>query len=278
MGADFTVNYECQPKLALGDKDMQRGTASILAMLKARNRAQAIGDLQREAGKDPREAKVTVVLRTPQGEKHQEVSYGEMMASAEPLSRHEAACAGCPANFLRTGFGCFGYLNYPVSADFERWLVDRLQPVDAPGGFLLQSAIKDFGYDGAPISRMRAAGMFELKTPPEKVIQKKLFGSSKVNGNQLFQALFQVGPALEPSHCVMILFWLGALEIEGRAPKTMADLPLVQATMAASTPEARRATARLIAGFDDQTAQHGRAMITALYQAWVLGVPLLMDA
>jgi hypothetical protein len=116
---------------------------------------------------------------------------------------------------------------------------------------------------------MRAAGMFEARTPPAKVIQKKFFGSVKVTGDQLFHALFSVGASLNPDHCGMVLSFLGALEVNGRVPTAHGEAIEFQQALAA-----RNATLKL----EGDASLPLNALLKALFRAWTLNVPLLMDA
>jgi hypothetical protein len=276
MGADYIVHLPCDPKLTFGGGDPIEGTKSMMGMIKARNIARMLAE--RSPGRDPSTLTIKRVRMTPQGQTEEQVSYNDLVAQAVPLEEQAKACAGCRANFLGTPYGCYGALPYPVTAAAESWLVGRLQPAGSPGGVLLLSAIRDFNYTGAPIARMRAAGMFELKQPAEKVVEKKLFGSTRVNGDQIFQAFLSVGGALGASHMFMLLVMLGALEINGRIPASNADAALTTAALRAATPDDRRRIAKLQLGAESPELEAIRDLLLGAYTAWVLDVDLLMDA
>jgi hypothetical protein len=276
MGADYIVNLSCAPKLAFGNGDAIEGTRAMVDMIKARSRARALAENVK--GKDPNAFKVTVVRATPEGQTQEQISYADLLAQSGPLDAHASACQDCPANFLGEAYGCYGTVPYPVTAAGERWLVNRLQTADSPGGFMLLSAIRDFNYDGAPVRRMRAARMFALEQPAEKVVQKKFLGSTRVNGDQIFQAFFFVGGALAAGHCSMLLIMLGALEIDGRIPAANSDAALLTKAMRAETSEERLQMAKLDLRPADPEAQPIRDLLRGAYRAWVLDVELLMDA
>jgi hypothetical protein len=276
MGADFIVHRACEPKRALGEGDALEGTKAMLEMLKAHNRAELLA--ANAGGRDPRSLRLKVVRTGSGGAVEQEVSYGELRAAAASLHAHAGSCGGCPANVSGNPFGCFGAVAYPVTAVAERWMVDRLQPADRPGGSLLLDAIHDFRYDGAPIREMRARGLFELQRAAEKTVRKKLLHSIRVTGDQLFQAFFSVGGALGPSHCALLLTFLGALELDGRVPETPGDGGLLLAAMQAAPGDARRRLARLSLGTPRPELQPMHELLRAAYTAWVLEVELLMDA
>jgi hypothetical protein len=265
MGADFIVHFECSTKKQFGDGDALEGTGRLLAMLKAKSRAEVL----REAAAETGQTTITIVRVTPEGQREEEISLDALHSAAAPLAEHQALCQGCDANVLGASYGCVGFVPYPVRAEWEAALVGRLQLVEAPGGFLLASAVKDFHYDGEGIKRMRAAGMFEAKTAPTKVIQKKLFGSVKVSGDQLFHALFSVGSQLNPDHCGMVLAFVGALAVNGRVPASHTEAIAFQESLA-------KRSATLVLEGDPEGPLN--TLLRALFRAWKLDVPLLMDA
>ncbi len=40
----------------------------------------------------------------------------------------ETCCAECPVNFRGRTLGCFGAVNYPLTAEFEQWLINHYNP------------------------------------------------------------------------------------------------------------------------------------------------------
>ena len=275
MGADYIVHLSCNPKLAFGDGDPLKGAATMMDMIKGRNMALFVA--QKSEGRDPATIKIKRMKVTPEGQFEETTSYTDLMARTAPLEAQQKFCEGCPANFLGRPYGCYGALNYPVTAAGEQWLVSRLQPADSPGGMMLVKAIHDFNYDGAPVRRMREGGIFDLKQPAEKVVEKKLLGSKRVNGDQIFQAFISVGGALGADHCGMLLIILGALEIDGRVPATSDDVDLLRRAMLAEAP-ARRDIAKLQLGPQSPETDGIQNLLRGAYTAWVLGVDLLMDA
>lgn len=265
MGADFIVHFECETKAGFGSGDALEGSQRLLAMLKARSRLEVLKEAAAKTG----QTTIKIVRMTPDGQQEEEISLEALEASAAPLDENKARCQSCDANVLGQPYGCVGFVPYPVRAEWESALVNRLQTIDTPGGFLLASALRDFNYDGANIKRMRAAGMFEAKVAPSKVIQKKFLGSVKITADQLFHALFSVGGALNPDHCSMVLSFLGALEVNGRVPGSHAEAPGFQQALAS-----RSATLKL----EGDPELPLNTLLRAMFRAWKLNVPLLMDA
>lgn len=274
MGVDVIVDFPCEPKRACGTGP--EGTVALLARIKAANRAEAIAATARKIGRDPRTMSVTVSIVGPDGPKESTVTVAELLAQSEPLKALAPTCAGCPARSSDVAFGCIGYVNYPLSSIAERWLVDRVQPIDALGGYLCAKAMKDFKYDGAPVQRMRARKLLESPRAVEKVLNKGWFSSDTVNGDQLLQAVWCVGP-LRPTHCAMVLLWLGALAIDGVVPAT-ADPSALALILSLADPAERGKRTSLSLGAVPPDAAGLAAMLTAAYRAWVLGVDVLVDA
>ncbi|MBL8914311.1 MAG: hypothetical protein JNM17_26635 [Archangium sp.] len=265
MGADFIVHFQCETKTNFGEGDALEGSQKLLAMLKARSRLEVLKEAAARTG----QTTIKVVRMTPDGQQEEEISLEALEEASTPLEENKERCQGCDANVLGIPYGCVGFVPYPVRAEWETALVNRLQSVETPGGFLLASAVRDFNYDGANIKRMREAGMFEAKVAPSKVIQKKFFSSTKITGDQLFHAIFSVGGALNPDHCSMVLSFIGALEVGGRVPSSHVEAVAFQQALGA-----RNATLKL----EGDPEQPVNTLLRAMFRAWKLNVPLLMDA
>ena len=221
MGADHIVHLECAPKAHFGNGDSISGTLGILSMLKARDRGNMIAELAKRDGKSVDEMSVTVVLRRDGKEEQQQVTHKDLMAQAAPLNDHAANCRTCPANVSNEPYGCFNFVRYPITRAAEEWLMQKVQPADSPGGTILLRAIDDLGYDGSPMAGFRSNGLLES----EEAVSRDL-GGAEIESDQIFQALFQVGNNLQPSHCMMILVWLGVLSLEQARAGDFEDLNL----------------------------------------------------
>src|SRR6185436_7172736 len=121
---------------------------------------------------------MTVHRITPRGTENVVVTLSQLEKEAQPLEALSAGCASCPANVLGSELGCFGYLNYPISAETERELSQR---VATPQPLI------DAGFDGEPARRMRASGrIFEAAAPVT------------ASADAVFHAFLSVGGQLEP--------------------------------------------------------------------------------
>src|SRR6185312_3775806 len=161
MAIDYLLAVGCEPQHALG--------AEQLVAL-SRTRAQVRGVLEhlRSDGdaRDPRE--ITIQLTTHRhnsGEDGRGVTLADLLRETAPLDEQAAACERCPAKLPRA-FGCHERIRYPIPERSEAWLMARLpESLATTAGVFLVRALADFGWDGAPIAKLRAAGntFFESK-------------------------------------------------------------------------------------------------------------------
>ena len=192
---------------------------------------------------------------------------------ASPSVSSEAATHG-----KAQPFGCMGAITYPIPAAAEGWLMDQLEEPGTLGADLCLAAIKHFRYDGAPIREWRRQGLLDLKRAVERTYVKKLFGSVSVTSDQILHAMFHVGPEVSSEHALTVLTWFGAIKIDGRVPRSRADAPLLARILALATTEERRAQTELNVGDPDEGAEQMQAALLALHAAWLLDVPLGVDA
>src|SRR5260221_7379594 len=152
MAIDYVIDLPCIPKETLT-------TPGIMMRLRGRQPANAIQKLYRDHGdtRAPSEMGFDMVRRLPDGtEETQVIVVQDMLnevADLEPLAHH---CTGCPANRTQQPFGCFGYINYPISRAAELWLLKQLPSPDEPLIFLLLSrTMRDFAFKNEQIAAMR---------------------------------------------------------------------------------------------------------------------------
>src|SRR4051794_38135284 len=134
-----------------------------------------------------------------------------MLAEGRALEELEGHCLGCPANASPRAFGCYGYIQYPIEAATERFLLGLL-PDDpsSTAAIVLARALADYGWNGEHTAKMRAQGdtFFELRDP---VVVR--WGTLMLSSDQLFQMVFGVGP-IQPSHATMLALFFGMLDHE----------------------------------------------------------------
>jgi hypothetical protein len=280
MALDFVVHLECEAKRQFGADDAFAGTEQILALLKARNRAAAVAAAARREGMEPASASVEVGIASA-GDLTSGLptSVAALEESARPLAAHEGSCSGCPANLTEAPYGCFGALAYPIARGAETWLMERLETADRFGGRLCLDAIAQFGYSGETVAGMRSAGLFESPEPISKVMRRKLLRTTSVSSDQVLQAFFAVG-ALSPAHCLGLLLWLGVLRVDGQPVDGADAATATRQLRELTTPESREARTSLALGEfdDDPEIRSFQRLVAAIYRAWRLGVPVLVDA
>jgi hypothetical protein len=210
--------------------------------------------------------------RLPDGSEDSEVIVvQDLLDAARELTAWEQHCSGCPANRAGVPFGCTGYINYPISAQAERWLLDQLPDNDHPLLFvLLQKAIRDMGYTGDAAAPLRGQeGIFlESHTPLERD-----FGNLCLTGNQVFELLFMSGP-VKPAHGALLLQFFG-----GISPDLDADTMMKLAAPPSPAWVAEHVPFLHAPGqADDSSIDALKKFFRAVYIAFRLGVPLLIDA
>jgi hypothetical protein len=194
----------------------------------------------------------------------------QLLDAADELIPWQSYCSGCLASPNGRAFGCVGTINYPISTRAERWLLDQLPDHEHPLIFLLlQKAINELGYTGDSVVALRAQKgvFFQSPTPLESELNGVL-----INGSQVFEMLFMSGH-IQLAHGALLLQFFGAVS---------PDLDAGQMMQLADPPSAtwmdEHIPFRLTAGrADDTSVTTLKSFFKALYLAYRLGVPLLLD-
>lgn len=282
MGADLVLLTDCPVKQALGEGDAIAGADRLYNLCKQRRQAEAIAAMATRDGRNAATATFRSVVIGPRGPVERNVSVQAVREATAVLDTLSPHCAGCPANCVDTTFGCVGVMTYPISASAEAWLMRRVQPASSLGGSWLLKAIADFNYDGETIRAWRERGMFERRAPAVAVLKKKLFSVVTVSADQLFEAILTLEEPLAPSHCMMLLLFLGALHLDGEPPGDASDADWLRAVMALSeqshNERLRRTSLVLGDASDDPGVQSMQMLLKLLYHAWLTGDPLFIDA
>jgi hypothetical protein len=207
MGIDYVLDVDCAAK-------QQLGIENIVSMSKSRSRAEAIIALDRQNGsrKSPSEIKVSVVVNRMGKLEETQVSAQQLLDQAAPLAANARGCASCPSNRgSEAGYGCYDSINYPIETDTETWLLSRLPAkIDGAAGYLLKSAIEDFGWDGAQAAEMREQRQTYFRSSKAPV---RKWPGFTLTGDQLFQMMFHVGH-LGPEHSKILLLFLGLIVMD----------------------------------------------------------------
>lgn len=260
MAIDYMIQYPCTPRAELGDE-------AILDLLKEQERAQIIINAYRASGdaRPPSEMGFEFTRRGPDGEEGtQLIVVQDVLDRVEQLKAFAHHCAQCPANRLGKPYGCAGFIDYPVSAAGEMWLLRRLPSMAEPLlWLLLKQGVDHFAYDGQAIAALRAASdvYFEARSAPSRRLAE-----FDLNGDQVFEMIFNVG-TIQPNHAGVLLLFFHAIPRELEADAIMrigaADYRAYPFLL-----EPERT--------DDRTIDELKAFFNALYVAWALKVPLLV--
>lgn len=273
MAIDYIIEFDCVPKRAL--------TADgILERLKERARAEEIIQWFRAAGdtREPTQMGFEFSHSRPgdAGDK-QLIVVQDLLDHASVLDDYAEHCALCPANRSGQPYGCMGFVQYPITARAETWLLERLPVPDEPlVWLLLRQGIQKLGYDGASVKALREADggvdagerrYFELPIAPERRL-----GELRVSGDQALEMIFGVGERIIPNHAGILLLFVGAINRDLEAEE-------IQGISSFDGKIRGRFAFEMIvdAGADD-CLQELLAFFQALYVAWTLNVSLYVDA
>ncbi|HEX2620505.1 MAG TPA: hypothetical protein VHL11_10165 [Phototrophicaceae bacterium] len=265
MAIDYVIDYDCVPRQIFS-------TDGILDRLKGEERANTIIALFRENGDDrpPSEMGFEFSRNTPTGEEERRVIVvQELLDAAKDLYNEARHCVGCPANRTGKPFGCTGFIQYPVSGEGERWMLDQLPvPDEALTWLLLKQGVEEFQYDGATVRPLREStdAYFEDRVPA-----KRRLGEFDIDANQLFEMIFAVGH-INPNHAALLLLFLHALNRDLEAEDIM------QFTPAPRDAETRYPFLLEPEKNDDHTVLEFKTFFHALYLAWRLNVRMMVDA
>ena len=207
----------------------------MVALVQGQNQASVIIEMARRDGdkRPPEEITFTRMVMRPEGAQEQEVSVGALLEQVAELGPQAPHCKGCKANRLDKPFGCYGSVPYPIPVAAEEWLMSLLpKDLKSPAGYILQSAVKDFGYDGGMFLNMRPQDMFFESRTPVKRKWGSWFSGWSLTSDQLLQMLFGLAN-LQSGHCQMMCMILGMIETEDEGnplpPPPEEAKPLAQA-------------------------------------------------
>jgi hypothetical protein len=267
LAIDYVIDLACAPKAALS-------TEGILECIKGRARAEAIIQLFRDEGDNRPVSEIGFEFSRTAADGTQETGVAmvqHLLDDAEALDPLAHHCVGCPANINDTvegkAYGCFGFIQYPLSARAEAWLINRLPGPEEPlVWLLLRQGIEQLGYDGKAVEPLRQDDVYF----EERRVLARDFHEFRVTANQVFEMLFLLGH-IQPAHAGVLLLFFNAIsrDIEAQqimqimnAPEEITPKPpfLLQAETG-----------------DDQTISELKAFFKALYTAWTLQVKLLLD-
>jgi hypothetical protein len=265
MAIDYVIDLDCVPKQTFT-------TEGIIERLKGEDRAHTIIALFRENGDDrpPSQMGFEFTRNSPEGEEERRVIIvQDLLDDAAELQTVSHHCIGCPANRTGKPFGCTGFIQYPVSSQGEKWVLDQLPVPDEPlSWLLLRKGVEEFKYDGSTVQPLREESDVYFQDSQPAV---RRLGEFSVDANQIFEMMFAVGH-VNPNHAALLLLFLHAINRDLEAEEIMHITP------APPDVETRFPFLLQKERNDDHTTLEIKEFLRALYIGWRLSVRVLVDA
>ena len=273
MAIDYIIDFDCKPKQALG-------ADGILERLKERERAQEVIEWFRAAGdKRPPNQMGFEFSQSVAGATagKQLIVVQDLLNHAADLDAYATECRNCPANPKGADYGCIGFIQYPVTAIAETWLLEQLPVPDEPlVWLLLKQGIQKLGYDGSSLRALREAdspddinqrAYFELPVAPQRRL-----GEIRVSSDQALEMIFGVGDYIIPNHAGILLLFFNAIERDLEA-EVIQDISSFDSSVRDSV-----AFNMTVPAAADACVRQFIAFFHALHTAWIHNVPLYVDA
>jgi hypothetical protein len=271
MSLDLTLDLPCEPKRTLGYGDADAGTRVLVNLVTMKTIG---GTIRRNAAAEGRNLESIRVrmahVRPGTQPQTRDLTLAEIDAETAALNPLAPHCQTCPASGGGVAFGCFRPIQYPITKAAEEWIRNRLPQPGTLGAFLMESAIRDFNYDGSAVKRHREGKLFEL---PGGLASHH---SPGLTTDAFFHAVLGVGPKLEPWHMAMVLTWLGCLGLDGHHVHTPEAFETLTGLPAAQRPA--RVSLAIGSPDPDDGVKLIQKMLFAMASAWMLDLPLRVDS
>lgn len=206
MAIDYVLAAGCKPQSLLGiERMVELHRTRILAR-------SALAHVREEGDARPADQiEVQLTMRKPEGDDARGVTLQMLLDEAAPLDAVTGHCATCPAGLPRE-LACHRRIRYPIPDHVEAWLMSRMPTtLDCTAGALLARGLDEFGWDGAPATRLRGAGTTYFESRAPYGVRWQTDGKPlEISSDQLFQMMFMVGN-LAPTHCLMLVLFCGVL-------------------------------------------------------------------
>jgi hypothetical protein len=279
MGADVILLTGCPVKEHLGGGARLAGAERLCSLIKLRSHAEAVADSVSASGGDPDAASFRHVVTDGRSSAvRRDVSVKQARESTAVLDELGPHCEECLANQFGDPFGCVTTIDYPIPASAEAWLAQHIQPSDTLGGWLLLKSIEDFGWDGRRMAEARARGLLAASAPIEVVVKKGFLSRTTVSSAQFLEATLLFG-ILPPLHCMMVLLFLGVLELDGHQPTRKDELETLTRLLEVGSPDDRAERTGVVLGpaSDDAGVADMQHLLAAVYTAFLLGDEVWID-
>jgi hypothetical protein len=261
MAIDYVLGVRCEPHRHLGVERLVNLNRTRILARSALAHMREDGD-----ARAPSEIEIQLTMRTAGGDSARGVTLQDLLEESRPLDEYAAYCERCPADLPRA-YACHRRIRYPIAERVEAWLMARLPTsLACTAGALLVRGLGEFGWDGSPTAKLRAANttFFESRVP-YGVRWEGPDGPIEISSDQLFQMMFLVGN-LAPTHCLMLALFTGVIAHD----VSLHDLKDEQG-------RARVLAASHVPPEADPDIEQLAAFLRALGTAARLDVPILVD-
>ncbi len=268
MAIDYIIDSPCIP----------RDTFTLLEMLqllKDKARAEQVINLYQQRN-DPRpleEIGFEVSRFDADGhEFSQTILATDAFERVKQLDDVMAAYDACAHFKIGDFLDNFGAINYPIGNRGEIWLLEQLPGAEDPLLFLmLMRTVQEFGYTGNETRRIR--DMVGTYFENADTLARR-YSEMDVTTDILFEMTFLLGP-LQPAHAVMLLFFYNAIPRSDVTPQQMSAL--WQHDLSAAEFIEQFPFLHQFSDHDEESVRDMKRFLWALYRAYTLNVPLLLD-
>ena len=207
MSIEYVVARPCAVKDSVGGDEAFLRACTWRLMARTAKREARKKNLRFE------EVKLTHRIVTLDGVDEVVEPLSNLIEEAARFEEKTGPCADCPACVLDDTVGCFGTIGYPVTAEAEQWLYDRITGEVEPS---VARGWRDFWKNGradpSQIALLRSKGDDFLEGTSAWGLTAASGGRPlTLNANEILAALFAAG-SLAPADALMLLGLLGALD------------------------------------------------------------------
>lgn len=268
MSIEYVIGYPCAVKDSVGGEDEFVRACTWRLLAKSAKREAKKKKLRFE------DVKIIHRFITLDGVDQAVEPLSNLVGEARKLEKLTGPCADCRACVLDEVLGCFGTISYPISAEAEQWLYDRISGEVEPWAARGWRAFwKQDRADPARISLLRSKGDDFLEG-------KSAWGLTTVsegrpftlNSGELLGAMFTAG-GLKPTDGLMLLGLLDALDPD--VDPEDEERPVIGVSeMDAGGPEETLAFDIYPEPYDDPSTCDLKAYLFSLFFTAALGVEL----
>ena len=268
MGIDYVIHSSCLPQ-------EQTELNDLLRRLKDRERAIEVIRWYRDNNDErpPSEIGFEVTRRTADGDAETELMIAQhTLDEAKVLDEIAQKFSECSDAETLQFYDCFGSINYPLQNRGEIWLLEQLPGIESPVMFLmLVRGVQEFGYTGDAARELRNNVGVYFQNPDTLA---RRYSEMDVTTDVMFEMMFQLGP-IQPAHGAMLMLFFNAIPRDSMSPDQIMAL-----TKGQITPEAMLKDfpfQQAIQDGDSETIKDYKRFFKALYHAYLLKVPVLLD-